>query len=107
MFRQPVAEQKLAAILILQEYLIPQKEIDPSRDLDELVMLFQHARPYLRIGTLPIGGSVYEYILGPLIQQDDCTDGDDVTARRIAAWVSNSGTTTWQRRAALVVLCQS
>jgi hypothetical protein len=41
MFRQPIAEQKLAAVLLLQEYLLPKKESDASRDLNELVLIFE------------------------------------------------------------------
>ncbi len=92
MFRQPIAEQKLAAILILQEHLLPMNEMVASRDLPELVKLFdkQHIFDWNTTDWLCVR------VLGKLIEQD----GID-TAQLISDWVS-TGNTLWQRRAALV-----
>ena len=92
MFRQPIAEQKLAAILILQEQVLPMNEMVASRDLPELVKLFDkhHIRDWNTTDWLCVR------VLGKLIEQD----GVD-TARLISDWVK-TGNTLWQRRAALV-----
>lgn len=93
MFRQPIAEQKLAAILILQHHILPIQEMDASRDLPEIAQLFEE-------------GYIYDWnttdwlcvrVLGKLMEQDDGAS----TANLISNWVHN-GTTLWQRRAALV-----
>lgn len=79
MFRQPIAEQKLAGILILQEHLLPKKEMVAKRDflpkLETLFFTIAHddwsAADWLCVR-----------VLGTLIEQD----GQD-TARMIADWV--------------------
>jgi len=92
MFRQPIAEQKLAAILILQEHLLPQKEIVASRDLPEIETLFSENY----IADWNTTDWLCVRVLGKLIDQDG-----EHTAKFISNWV-NSGTTLWQKRAALV-----
>lgn len=95
MFRQDIAEQKLAAILILQEHLLPNNELVASRDLSEIAVLFQ--QDYIRDWNTTDWLCVR--VLGPLIEQDN-EDGN--TARTISDWVKDPSNSLWQRRAALV-----
>lgn len=96
MFRQPIAEQKLAAILILQEHVLPEREMVAERDLPELVLLFDSGK----IADWSTTDWLCVRVLGKLIEQDG-----ESTATMISAWV-HSGTTLWQRRAALVAFVQ-
>lgn len=94
MFRQPIAEQKLAAILVLQEHLLPAGEILAFRDLSELQTLFQQG--YIQDWNTTDWLCVR--VLGPLVEKD----ATDSTANMIASWVSANKATLWQKRAALV-----
>jgi 3-methyladenine DNA glycosylase AlkD len=89
LLRGPVAEEKLAALLILQEHLIPRFAIEPDRDLAEIEAIFDE-------------GAIWEWnttdwmcvrVLGPLIAQHGGTAG-----RQVARWTDAPG--LWRRRAA-------
>ena len=110
LFKQPIAEQKLCAILILQELAID--DLDATRDLPIIAKLFDD-------------GYIYDWnttdwlcvrVLGPWIQRDtvendhDDNDGDDLSndhsnknaATQISSWVDDAPATLWRQRASLV-----
>lgn len=91
LFRRPVAEQKLAAILILQEILLPVGEVDPERDLPQLARLFDEGH----IAEWNTTDWLCVRVLGALVEQH----GSPV-ARQLAGWVHAPG--LWRRRAAAV-----
>ena len=92
MFRQPIAEQKLAAILILQEHILPMKQMDAARDLPQIAQLFEEGH----IADWNTTDWLCVRVLGKLMEQDGPS-----TATMLSQWVT-TGTTLWQRRAALV-----
>lgn len=91
LLRRPLAEEKLAAILLLQERVAPAGELDPARDLPVLAALFDegHIREWNTTDWLCVR------VLGPMIEGG----GRDV-AEAIAEWADAPG--LWRRRAAAV-----
>ncbi len=87
----PMTEDKLAAMLLLGERLIPADRIDCASALPRFAQLFAQ-------GHLADWNAVDWFcvrVLGPLIEMSG-----DTCARSVAAWVE--GNVLWQRRAALV-----
>lgn len=91
LLRGPVAEEKLAALLILQEHVLPLDELDPDRDLPEISTIFDE-------------GAIWEWnttdwlcvrVLGPLVRTRGGAAG-----RSIVRWTDAPG--LWRRRAAIV-----
>lgn len=91
LLRGPIAEEKLAALLLLQEHVLPRDELEPARDLVEIAAIFDE-------------GAIWEWnttdwlcvrVLGPLIK---ARGGD--AGRRIVRWTDAPG--LWRRRAAIV-----
>lgn len=91
LLRDPIAEEKLAALLILQEHVLPQDELDPGRDLPEISAIFDE-------------GAIWEWnttdwlcvrVLGPLVKARGGAAG-----RSIVRWTDAPG--LWRRRAAIV-----
>lgn len=91
LLRGPVAEEKLAALLLLQEHVLPLDELEPARDLPEIAAIFDE-------------GSIWEWnttdwlcvrVLGPLVQGRGGEAG-----RRIVGWTDAPG--LWRRRCAIV-----
>jgi 3-methyladenine DNA glycosylase AlkD len=89
LLRQPLADDKLAGILYLQEVVLPAGEFDYRCDLADLAGLFDR-------------GHIYEWntcdwlcvkVLGPLIEQQG-----EPCARAIGGWRTAPG--LWRRRAA-------
>lgn len=88
---EPIAEQKLAGILVMQEILLPAGELDASRDLPLIAARFDD-------------GSIADWnttdwlcirVLGPMIDR-----GGLPTARLITGWVE--APSLWRRRSAAV-----
>ena len=111
LFRQPIAEQKLCAILILQELAFDQLVTD--RDLPIIATLFDESYIYDWNTT----DWFCVRVLGPWIQRnnDDNKEEDDEeeesrsntakdssTANQIASWVDDKNATLWRKRASLV-----
>jgi 3-methyladenine DNA glycosylase AlkD len=88
---RPVAEEKLAGILIMQELLLPAGELDPERDLLRLASTFD--RDF--IWEWNTTDWLCVRVLGPMIES-----GGRRVASRIAHWVEAPG--LWRRRAAAV-----
>ncbi|HSF85118.1 MAG TPA: DNA alkylation repair protein [Acidimicrobiia bacterium] len=91
LLRRPIAEEKLAGILIMQELLLPADELDAGRDFPVIAALFDD-------------GHIWEWnttdwlcvrVLGPMIRRDGRP-----TARMLARWTAAPG--LWRRRAAAV-----
>ena len=106
LFRQPIAEQKLCGILILQELVLPEKDIlllDPKRDLPIIATLFdeKHINDWNTTDWLCVK------VLGPwIVQQPDiiATPNNSYyeTAKQIASWVDDPMASLWRQRASLV-----
>ena len=91
LMRRPIAEEKLAGILVMQELLLPIEELSAGRDLPVIASIFD-------------AGQIWEWnttdwlcvrVLGPMIEQQGRP-----TAERIATWAGAPG--LWRRRAAAV-----
>ncbi len=91
LLRGRVAEEKLTALLILQEHVLPLDELEPRRDLPQISAIFDE-------------GSIWEWnttdwlcvrVLGPLIRTRGGAAG-----RPIVRWTDAPG--LWRRRAAIV-----
>lgn len=91
MLRGPVAEEKLAALLILQEHVLPHDELDPEHDLPQIAAVFDEGaiRDWNTTDWLCVR------VLGPLVKLRGGAAG-----RRIARWTDAPG--LWRRRAAIV-----
>lgn len=89
--RRPIAEEKLAGILLMQELLLPAGQIRAARDLPVVAALFDkgHIADWNTTDWLCVR------VLGKLIENDGRP-----TAKRIAAWTDAPG--LWRRRAAAV-----
>ncbi len=96
LLRRPLAEEKLAGILLLQERSLPAGALKAERDLPRIAAIFD-------------AGHIWEWnttdwlcirVLGPLIE----TGGRPV-ADIVAAWVEAPG--LWRRRAATVAFVPS
>ncbi len=87
----PVAEDKLAGILIMQELLLPADQLKASRDLPQIASVFDagHVADWNTTDWLCVR------VLGPLIEKDG-----RATAELIARWSEARG--LWRRRAAAV-----
>lgn len=95
LFRQSIAEQKLCAILILQELTLDQ--LDAKRDLKELEKLFDENYIYDWNTT----DWLCVRVLGPWIQRDTEQENNSAgTAQHLASWVK--APTLWRQRASLV-----
>lgn len=91
LLREPIAEDKLAGILIMQEMLLPACELVASRDLPEIAAVFDggHIADWNTTDWLCVR------VLGPMIERDGRP-----TAELLASWVK--APVSWRRRAAAV-----
>jgi 3-methyladenine DNA glycosylase AlkD len=89
--RSPIAEEKLAGILMMQELLLPTSELESARDLPLIAAVFDD-------------GDIYDWnttdwlcvrVLGPMIEADG-----QPTASILAGWTD--APTLWRRRSAAV-----
>jgi nicotinamide riboside kinase/3-methyladenine DNA glycosylase AlkD len=88
---RPLAEEKLAGILIFQEVLLPAGAVDPDRDLPAIAARFDDGS----IADWNTTDWLCVRVLGPLI-----AGGGRPVARQVADWVN--GGSLWRRRAAAV-----
>lgn len=91
LLQQPVAEEKLAGISIMQELLLPAGELIAVRDLPDLAALFDAGY----IADWNTTDWICVRVLGRLIERDGRP-----TAELIASWTDAPG--LWRRRAAAV-----
>ncbi len=91
LLRRPIAEEKLAGILLMQQLLLPHGEIDAARDLPVIATIFDdgHIAEWSTTDWLCVR------VLGPLIARDGRP-----TAELLAGWTAAPG--LWRRRAAAV-----
>jgi len=104
LFRQPIAEQKLAAISILQEHAFDQ--LDATRDLPILAQLLDqgfiadwNTTDWLCVRVLG------KWMMTTTTNQDNDKDNPTV-ALQIAAWAKDPNASLWRQRAALVAFWQ-
>jgi 3-methyladenine DNA glycosylase AlkD len=92
LLEQPIAEQKLAGILVMQELLLPREGMSAERDLPLIAQLFDagHIADWNTTDWLCIR------VLGPMIQT-----GGRATADSLANWAW-SAPGLWRRRAGAV-----
>jgi 3-methyladenine DNA glycosylase AlkD len=91
LLRHPVAEEKLAGILIMQELLLPQGALDPDRDLPLIARVFDDGE----ISDWNTTDWLCVRVLGPLIAA-----GGRQAGEMIAEWAEAPG--LWRRRCAAV-----
>lgn len=92
LLEQPIAEQKLAGILIMQELLLPIGAVSARRDLPLIARVFDEGH----IADWNTTDWLCVRVLGPLIRQDGRP-----TAEALAAW-ARSAPGLWRRRAGAV-----
>ena len=87
--RRPVAEEKLAGIIVMREFLVPDGGLDCRRDLPVLAELFDDGH----ISEWNTSDWLCVRVMGPLAE-----GAGEMCARPIASWVDAPG--LWRRRAA-------
>lgn len=91
LFRQPYTEDKLAAMVFIQETLLPAGRLSWRLALERWAMLFRDGA----LGDWNACDWFCVKVLGPLIRRED-----ELCARAVAAWIDADG--LWQRRASTV-----
>ncbi len=91
LLRRPIAEEKLAGILIMQELLLPAGELDAARDLPMIAKVFDEGH----IADWNTTDWLCVRVLGRLVERDGRP-----TAELLATWTDAPG--LWRRRAAAV-----
>jgi 3-methyladenine DNA glycosylase AlkD len=93
LLEQPIAEEKLAGILVMQELLLPADELSGTRDLPRIAQRFDDGF----IADWNTTDWLCVRVLGPLIEREGRP-----TAEHVAGWVD--APSLWRRRAAAVGL---